>query len=273
MGRTRNLCADFESELLLYLDGELAAERRTACAKHLVSCRVCQAELDETRRALDLYQTLPAPEIAGTRFADMLAGALSAGDADQSPSTPLVSLQRRWVGRVRLGRNAPLVSLAASLVLVLAGLLAGLLLGRRETPGITVLVTELRETQTRLTLALLEHRSAADRLYGLEQSHFSNPTDERLISALLTVLDQDPSANVRLAAIDALYRMPDVSPFRDELVRSLERQPSPVIKLALIDLMVDLRIESSAKLLRRIASEDRNKTIARRARWALQQLL
>lgn len=276
MSEDRKVCAKLETEILLYLSGELPAERRAACAEHLRTCRSCGVELRETRRALGLYQALPPAEIDGPRLGEILGRVFTASDATEAledPPAPALPQRRRPGDWPRRGWSASVLRLAAAIVLLLAGLLAGRALERRESPEITMLADELRETQERLTLALLEHRSASGRLHGLELDRILSPMDERLTEALLTVLDQDPSTNVRLAVVDALYRLGDLSAIQSDLCRSLERQTSPVIQLALIDLMADMRIETAVGLLRRIAREEKNQAVAQRAHWALQELI
>ncbi|HYG04086.1 MAG TPA: HEAT repeat domain-containing protein, partial [Chryseosolibacter sp.] len=62
--------------------------------------------------------------------------------------------------------------------------------------------------------------------------------------------------NVRLAALDALKPYVRDSAVREQIVRSISKQTSPLVQLALADLMAQLQVKSSVKELEKIIESD-----------------
>lgn len=97
--------------------------------------------------------------------------------------------------------------------------------------------------------------------------------DEKVLNAPVHALNYDPSVDVRLAAVDALFQFSDQHMVRQALVESLSRQTSPLVQIALIDLMVEMREKQSEEVLRRMAADRNvNQTVRERAKWGLQRL-
>ena len=88
-----------------------------------------------------------------------------------------------------------------------------------------------------LALSLLAQDSASARLKGVSLGERTGG-DHEVTQALLATLNDDPSVNVRLAAVDALARFADRPAVADGLVESLPRQTSPLVQLALVDAVV-----------------------------------
>jgi hypothetical protein len=65
------------------------------------------------------------------------------------------------------------------------------------------------------------------------------PTDERVLTALLSAATQDSNVNVRLAAIEALGGVAGRPGVQRTLVDSLPRQESPMVQIALVDLLAE----------------------------------
>jgi hypothetical protein len=119
----------------------------------------------------------------------------------------------------------------------------GYLVGDRKRADIAALQREvggLREVV--MTLSLLDHGSVSERLQGVSYGRDSSPDDERIVAALFTRLLEDPSVNVRLAAVEALRPQATRAGRRADLVAAVLRQESPLVELSLIDVL----LESSA---------------------------
>jgi HEAT repeat protein len=74
-----------------------------------------------------------------------------------------------------------------------------------------------------------------------------------VLSALLTAVKEDPNVNVRLAAIDALGSVVERPNVQKSLVDSLPRQDSPMVQIALVDLLADA--PGAKPLLSRVADD------------------
>jgi HEAT repeat protein len=121
-------------------------------------------------------------------------------------------------------------------------------------------------------LSLLQQQSASERLQGVSWSTRVAP-DPEVLDALQHTLRYDGSVDVRLAALDALSRYgkrPEVS---RGLVESLESQQSPMVQVALIDLLVELHDSSAVEPLKRLQQEPNiDPTVRKRADWGIRQL-
>lgn len=101
-----------------------------------------------------------------------------------------------------------------------------------------------------VTLSLLQQQSASDRLRGVNWSYRLEVPDNEVLSALLHTLNNDDNVNVRLAAVDALYKFADSGTVRRSLRQSLPAQSSPIVQIALIDMMADLNDPQSKAVFR-----------------------
>ncbi len=75
---------------------------------------------------------------------------------------------------------------------------------------------------------------------------------EKVTGALLQTLNNDENVNVRLAALDALRPYVKNSEVRQDIIRSIAKQQSPLVQVALAELMVELQDKSSVKELEKI---------------------
>ena len=78
-----------------------------------------------------------------------------------------------------------------------------------------------------------------------------NPANETL-EALLYTLNHDPNLNVRLSAVDALYLFTGHPLVKQGLLDSLHKQTSPLVQIALIDLIADMREKQAIKSLKEL---------------------
>lgn len=168
----------------------------------------------------------------------------------------------------------PLAGMAAAAVLVL-----GVAIGRatvpaqRPDPTLTELRQELHDMRQMVTLSLLQQQSATERLKGVSfTSQIDRPGGE-IVSALLDTLMHDQNVNVRLASIDALKRFADRPDVRRATLDGLTTQTSPMVQIALIDMMVELNDRSAVAPLQRLSRDETiNQAVRERAAWGLQRI-
>ena len=124
-----------------------------------------------------------------------------------------------------------------------------------------------------VALSLMQQQSASERLKGVNWSYQLQQPDREVLTALLDTLMHDPNVNVRLAAIDALRQFGGQPVVRSGVVEALGRQDSPMVQVALIDLVVDLKEKESVDTLRKlIQNEKLNEAVRTRAQKGLQEL-
>jgi hypothetical protein len=123
-----------------------------------------------------------------------------------------------------------------------------------------------------VALSMLQQQSASDRLQGVSWSRRVE-SDPQVIDALLHTLRYDTSVDVRLAALDALRRYADQGPVRSRIEDSLPNERSPLVQIALVDLMVDLRDKSAVEKLKAFErTPDLHPTVRQRVEWGIHQL-
>lgn len=243
-------------------------------------------ELPETerRRLLAHFDTCAA---CRARFAEMVAveaeysrlpaPRLSRAEKERllAHATDAGSATRAVPGRSSAPYGIPWRALAAAAVVALA-YLAGWATSpspsadsgmAERLAGIEKELVELR--RSRLQVAV-EHPSAVVRMQEIVSVQAVD--SESVTDLLLRVLERDPNPNVRLAALDAL-RTGDLSEAEAQTVLSrLLDEPSPLLRSALIDFVVSREIEGRQSLLERLERSDDDPAVRAKARSALERL-
>jgi len=241
---------------------------------HLASCVRCRSELESLGTLWNKLGALPAESPSPgmrMRFQAMLEGyeagrGLTSGRIGARRGA---SWLRNWL------RPALAFQFGYAVVLLIAGGLVGHFLPFRkgDTGEIAQLRSEIHNMRELVTVSLLQQDSASERLQGVSWSRQVHQPDEKVLDALVGAVDHDPSVNVRLAAVDALYRFSDRPAARQGLVQGLIRQDSPLVQIALIDAIVELQEKQAAETLRKLSSDSAvNQSVRERAQWGLKQL-
>ncbi len=232
--------------------------------RHLGSCESCRTEADRLeglwRNLASLPAEEPGPDMRG-RFYETLAayrdGAATAKTSAKVPSRLL------W-------------QIAAGVALVVAGGGAGYIMRASQSTGTSELAQlrgEVSGMRQLVALSLLQQQSASERLRGVSWAYRVESSDTEVLSALVSAVNHDPNINVRLAAVDALHPFGASPTTRDAVLQSLPQQNAPIVQVALIDLLVDLKERDALKELERMASDASiDSDVRQRAQWALEKL-
>ena len=143
--------------------------------------------------------------------------------------------RRRW--RNLLGAPA----LAAAMGCVFVGVMIGLLLRGTPTPQraeLAQLQQQVAILNRNLVLDRLENDSASKRLLGVIEASDLAGHDPEVMRALLERAVDDRVHSVRTAAIDAIGPRVGTPAVGDELMASLAKAESPLVQLALADLVL-----------------------------------
>ena len=142
--------------------------------------------------------------------------------------------RRRWFGRI----TAP--TLVAAMGCLFVGVMIGLLL--RNQPAQHSELAQLQQQvailNRNLVLDRLENDSASKRLLGVIEASDLAGRDPEVTRALLERAVDDRVHSVRSAAIDAIGPRLGTPAVGDELMGSLEKAQSPLVQLALADLVL-----------------------------------
>jgi hypothetical protein len=147
--------------------------------------------------------------------------------------------------------------LAIASVTLILGLLAGYVLRSpaEKDEQIGKLGQEISELKEVMMLSLLEKESATDRLKAVSLTEGMDQASKKVTEALIQTLNNDDNVNVRLAALDALKPYSKDSGVREALVRSIAQQESPLVQVALAELMAQLQEKSAIQEFQKILKD------------------
>jgi hypothetical protein len=236
---------------------------------HLETCPACRAELAEMNAVWRGLGSLPEPEpdpAMRARFLEVIeayqAGRASglarqAGDLPHVPHMP-----HKWQA-----------------VLAFALLMVGVFLGRfvaqprGASPDVAQLQGQVESLRQLVTLSLLQEQSPSSRLRGVTYSYQMAQPDAQVEQALLYAVNHDSNVNVRLSAVDAIEKYGANPQIRRALADAVPVQDSPLVQIALIDLLVELNDKQAASALRKLAQDAQaDDQVRRHAASALQRM-
>ena len=161
-----------------------------------------------------------------------------------------------------------------------AGLLvAGILFGRlvpqvgNANPEMAQLRGQVESLHQMVALSMLQQQSPSARMRGVTYSEKIAQPDPQVLDALLQAVNHDSNVNVRLSAVDALQKFASDPEVARAMVNSIPGQESPLVQIALVDMLVQLNARNVAPDMARIAKDmQMNEMVRQRAAWALHKM-
>ena len=254
-------CERIQESFLDYQDGRLSAPDAAAVREHLKTCLTCQREwagFQELSLKLDRLPPIePSPRLR-TQFFAMLETHRRAADS----RSPFVVMRSR-VDRVfsALLPSRPAFQFALACLTLLAGLFVGSRFLNRPAPagdpGTAAELANLRKQVnsmgTLVTYSLLQQQSTGERVKAVLATLDLKQADQHVVSELLGALAFDPSVNVRLSALQALYPHADQAGVRAAVAASLPRDPSPLVQVTMIDFLASTRDPAAVATLENVS--------------------
>jgi HEAT repeat protein len=290
-------CARIREQLPSLLDDRLATAAAREIRTHLAGCPDCEREFVTLSQTLNALDAMPAPTPSPRLRARVYAAIAAEQHALRTPATapaestastpvknPVRSSRSLWFWLVQ--------PLAAVALLVL-----GFTLGNRVAPvpttqpalatttppaGDAATQRELADLRKKVdsmsqlvgySLLQQQSRSSNERLRGVLTSAAVEKPDDKTINDLIGALALDPSANVRLNALEALYPHSDQEVVRAGVLTSLPREQSPVVQISMIDFLVASRDREATPALQKLsANTQADLNVREAAKRALTQL-
>ena len=266
-------CEQIAELLPDYLQERLSAEQHHHVEAHLEQCADCSEEVVIWRKLSLLPVDQPDPA-SRARFEAMLQ-AYKAGRSNQPEGgTEWRKRASVWSWNVFHWLRSPVGAMAWSAALLAIGVFAGLRLAGPKPPSLDLaaMQSELASMKQLVVLSMLQQQSASARLEGVTWSTRDQQLDPQVLSALLHTLRYDASVDVRLAALDALSRHGRQPQVHKAILDSLQQQ-SPLVQVALIDLLLEWRDPDAAQRLQALQqAPDLNPTVRQRVEWAKSKL-
>lgn len=241
-------CEEVESWLIEAHKEEVGADVREDIRRHIEDCSACavmEAELGRIEQLMaGTSEAYPAAGLE-VRFREMLREA----EQEQRVVHPVTP-------RLHIWRN-----IAAAVVLLAAGVGIGAYWSssRRAgdfTAGRPQVIHPGDSVANRL-VTLLGSSSASERIEAVNYVEAVPAPNQKIIDALVSTLDHDKNANVRLACLYSLAKFSDNPKVRDAMVNSLSRQTEPIVQIVLINLLAEMKERKAIRPLQDIISNDK----------------
>lgn len=243
-----------------WLNNNLNKAEQMEVNKHLATCDSCQEEFAADKQLWDGIAKIKIPEPREAMRANFYTMLDEFKEAEKAAER--FSLQSMMESIRDFVMPQWAVQVAFSLLLVGLGWVIGNKTSRSNTSAtayqqqIEALASQVQDMKSTMMLSLLENPSATERLRAVGYTSEITHADERIIEALFTTLNNDPNVNVRLVTLEALTQYADNADVRQGLVRSLTTQDSPMVQVALADVMVKLQEKGSVKALKTLLKKE-----------------
>lgn len=275
-------CSRVTELFIDYQDGSLPPDEAAQMRAHLASCPTCQREwsaLQEITRKLD---QLPQPE-PSARLRENFYAMLETHQRDLDAPSPFA------LAKSRLDRffeailpAQPALQFAFALALLAAGIFAGARWLQKPTVAtpdaksqqeIADLRAQVNDMGKLVTYSLLQQKSTSDRLQSILATMDLKSPDRKVLTDLVGALAFDPSVNVRLSAVEALAPHAQEDVVRAGLLAALPRETAPLVQMAMIELLANVRETEAAPLFDRLSrDESADKNVRDAAKRALATL-
>lgn len=269
-------CKRWQKMMVDNLASNLSPLKQRILNEHLAICPHCRKIMNSMKTMWEKVESLPEQNPSPSmlqRFNTMLAH-------EKEKSTLIenrLTIRDRFNGWIEHWfPKKPIFQTS----LAMACLLIGLIIGRWSvisgilSSDVINLQNELKTMKQTAYLNLLEQPSAGDRLRGVGLCTNISEPDNDLFQKLLEHVKTDPNTNVRLAAVDALYLFSNHTGFSDTLLTVLEVQTSPLVQVAVVDLLISIRERRAIQALKTIINTQKvNAEVRQHASKKLQEII
>lgn len=224
--------------------GEISEENEKSLHEYLEANPTVASELKEMEQTWELFDEIERPEPSATmdaRFEGMMAAYI------EKQKTPLPNVLDWIVAQMTRSWQVGLASLAM-------GLFIGwwMLPSQNQQQDIQQLSNEIQGMKEMMMLTLIEQPKAQERIRAVNMAAELPRADQRVIDALVTTLNNDENVNVRLASLESLVRYVDQPEVRQALVDALQMQESPLLLVAIADVLVQIQEKSSVETMEQL---------------------
>jgi len=262
-------CQRVQDNFIDYQDGTLPANESAALRAHLTGCLTCQREWSALQEITRKLEALPAAEEPSPRLREQFYEMLETHQRNADSVNPFVlakSRLDRWLGA--LLPSTPALQLAGALAVLALGVFTGArylrlpasapvpVVDQAAQDKIAALESQVKDMGSLVAASLLQQKSTSERLQTVLATMDLKSPDRRVLTDLVGALALDPSVNVRLSAIEALTPHADQEVVRQGLLASLSRESSPLVQVAMIELLSSVRESGAAPLFERLSRDE-----------------
>jgi len=247
-------CEEYSGLFAGWMDDQLSAADRIKMENHLAHCAACREELAVMQRTWDIMGEITTPEPSENMRANFQAMLNEVKKAEQTPKGVLAKLKEQFSHVWDLQPRWPL---AYSLMVALACFCGAywFVHSSKQEEQMQALSAQVHDLKQTMMLALLDNPSASERMRAVSYTDDMKHVDDKVISALLETLNNDPNVNVRLSTLDALVKLANHPEVRQGLIQSITQQDSPLMQSAIADVMIKLQEKSSVKQFKQLLKQ------------------
>ncbi len=128
------------------------------------------------------------------------------------------------------------------------------------------LVKENEQQKQMLFASLGNMESPGTRIAAAMKAYRMQEADKDIVDALVSTMNEDPSTNVRLAALEALSRFHRETYVKKKLIASLKKQKDPMVQIELIHVLTEMKQKSILDDLQKMVQDvNTNEAVKERA--------
>ena len=236
-----------------YIDGTLSPEREKEFQQYVKEGHIEMEEVNAMLNMQSMMENATSP-VPSKKLSDNFYKMLS----EEKQKLRTSEGQERFFELLnRLLFGTQMGKLAFGIGLLIIGVLAGNGFGNNKYENqLTSLNTQMTGMQEMMMVSMLKESSVSDRLKGIQMSNELVSTNKTVTDALFMTLNNDESTNVRMAALNTLSVYANDPAIREGLIGSILKQESPLLQMALAELMVDLQEKKSIESFEKLVGSD-----------------
>ena len=232
-----------ESLLIDYIDGKLNQAERQKVEQELVNNTETYAlyeQLKEVIRVMDRSASLEPNPSSRILFDQLIHD----------------EIRMQKSGKVMVISPAVYRVAAALAFLVVAGF-GGywIVKSEQQENEIARIKEEMEKTKQQMMAMMNNDQSASQRITGVTVAYKLEKADDEIVQVLVKTMNEDANTNVRLAALEALGKFHTEPAVRKALIQSLSTQKDPMVQIALIQLLVNMKEKGVMKDLERMTKD------------------
>lgn len=279
------------------LDHRTAGTEHLEARAHLANCPDCQREFAALSQTLAMLDTLPAPQPSARLRQNFYA--MLEEEKHSAESIRTATIRAHQARHARMWRWILIPSFGCALLLL--GFLGGTRFNASPVSAPAPMAKDTTDTTQRELIELRRQMAAQSEQIAAQNEQLNkmttlvaysmlqqqqNPTNDRLESVLaaareaqpddkvldnlLSALAFDPSTNVRLRALQALYPHAERELVRRGVLAALPREQNPLVQIELIEFVAASRSSEAKPLLEQMSQDA---AIDRSVREAAQQAI
>jgi hypothetical protein len=232
-----------ESQLIDYIDGKLSEAERKAV----------EQELMQNKEAFKVYEQLKHVIQSMNKAATLNPSPKLKQGFDQLLQSEIAS---RKSATIFFQPGFYRVAAAVALLIIGGGI--GFWISKQNDQQLEIaqIKKEMQATKLMMMAMIDNNQSASQRILGVNVALTIENADDEVVKALAERMNEDPNTNVRLAALEALSKFHQEAHVRKILIQSLSSQKDPMVQIALIQLMIQIKEKAVINDLKRIVDDD-----------------